>query len=207
MSKMDNGASLLPIITEAERTIRECIKHFGLKCKSEEVSITVASAGRRQALGWFWGNSWHQTKAASWHEINLCSEHLDTCDVGELIIHEMAHAENHTLGIRDCTGGRMHNKKFKVMAERLGLEVQPRCKSVGYGYTKLGPEATAFLEKIAFKRDVFIRHRNRSEQKKSGGTRMLKCECPECGYTIRTTAKWLATGVPTCACGTEMEAA
>jgi len=201
-----NGASLLPLITEAERTVREAITHFGLKVKPEQISITIASKGRKNALGWFWGNSWHQTKTASWHEINLSAEHLDTCDVGELIIHELAHAENHTLGIRDCAN-RIHNKKFKVMAERLGLEVLPRCKSVGFGYTKRAAGAEAFLSKIAFRRDIFAKHRAGAAAKpKSGGTRMLKCECPACGYLVRITQKWLDVGTPVCPCGEEMSA-
>ena len=45
-----------------------------------------------------------------------------------------------------------------------------------------------------------------SSGKPKQGTRMLKVECPEDGYTLRTTAKWLAVGVPTCPCGTEMVA-
>jgi hypothetical protein len=32
-------------------------------------------------------------------------------------------------------------------------------------------------------------------------TRMLKLCCPSCGYTVRTTAKWVAAGLPTCPCG------
>jgi len=204
---INNGASIQPLVAEAERIVAECIKHFGLKTKPEQVSITVASAGQKSALGWFWGDSWHKTKAAAWHEINLCSEHLDSCDVGELIIHEMAHAENHTLEIRDCTGGRMHNKKFKVMAERLGLIVAPRSKSVGFGYTKRGPEAEKFLQKVNFNPAIFLRHRNRHvAAAKSGGTRMLKCECPKCEYLVRVTAKWLAIGTPVCPCGTKMKA-
>jgi len=211
MTEESNGASIQPLIAEAERTVRECITHFGLKCKPEQISITIASKGRKAALGWFWGNSWREPKSikantdVSWHEINLSAEHLDTCDVGELIIHEMAHAENHTLGIRDCTGGRMHNKHFKVMAERLGLLVKPRSKSVGFGYTELGPDAKAFLTKIAFRRDVFLRHRNeRVAGPKSGGSRMIKCECTGCGYVARITQKWIDVGLPTCVCGEEM---
>lgn len=34
-------------------------------------------------------------------------------------------------------------------------------------------------------------------------TRLLKLACPECGYTIRTTSKWVAVGLPTCVCGAE----
>jgi len=33
-------------------------------------------------------------------------------------------------------------------------------------------------------------------------TRLVKCVCPDCGYTIRVTRKWLDTGLPYCACQT-----
>ena len=38
-------------------------------------------------------------------------------------------------------------------------------------------------------------------------TRMLKLECPDDGYIVRTTQKWIDVGLPTCPCGTEMELA
>jgi hypothetical protein len=44
-----------------------------------------------------------------------------------------------------------------------------------------------------------------SVQRKVQSTRMLKVQCPECGYTARTTQKWLEVGLPTCPCGTQME--
>jgi hypothetical protein len=37
-------------------------------------------------------------------------------------------------------------------------------------------------------------------------TRMLKVTCPDCGYTVRTTKKWLDIGLPTCPCGQGMTA-
>jgi hypothetical protein len=39
------------------------------------------------------------------------------------------------------------------------------------------------------------------------GTRLLKVSCPECGYTIRVTAKWIDVGLPQCCCGVDMEVA
>ena len=30
------------------------------------------------------------------------------------------------------------------------------------------------------------------------GTRMMKVVCGECGYTLRTTRRWLAVAVPVC---------
>lgn len=39
------------------------------------------------------------------------------------------------------------------------------------------------------------------------GTRMLKCQCPECGYTVRTTRKWIDVATPVCPVdGAEMPA-
>lgn len=32
-------------------------------------------------------------------------------------------------------------------------------------------------------------------------TRMLKCYCPTCGWSFRTTPKHIAAGMPTCVCG------
>lgn len=43
-------------------------------------------------------------------------------------------------------------------------------------------------------------------QKKTQSTRMLKLTCPLCGYTLRTSAKWIATGLPVCHDGTEFQA-
>lgn len=37
-------------------------------------------------------------------------------------------------------------------------------------------------------------------------TRMLKLSCPDCGYTVRTTAKWIAVGLPSCPDGDELQA-
>ena len=38
--------------------------------------------------------------------------------------------------------------------------------------------------------------------RKTQATRMLKLTCPACGYIVRTTGKWLSTGLPTCHDGT-----
>lgn len=196
--------SVIPIITEAERAIREIVKHFGLKTDPNNIVLTVQTKGRKQALGWFWANRWKSgEKKEAVHEINLSAEHLKSCDAGELIIHEMAHAENKTLDIRDCSN-RVHNKHFKTMAERLGLKVLPRDSSVGFGYTELDEPAKTFLSKIKFDKAVFSMARLTPSKSTKAGTRLLKLECPGCGYVVRTTQKWIDTGLPTCHCGEEM---
>lgn len=39
--------------------------------------------------------------------------------------------------------------------------------------------------------------------KKTQATRMIKLECPTCGYIVRTTQKWIGTGLPRCHDGSE----
>jgi hypothetical protein len=203
MSKI-NSSSITPVIVESERVLTEAIKHFGLKVTPEQIRVTIQSSGRKQALGWFAPEYWRKGKAEKGspglHEINLCAEHLQAHNMGETLLHELAHAENNILGIRDCSGGRMHNKKFKEMAIRLGLEVKPRDSSVGYGYTDLAKPGEDFLAKIKFNRAIFDAHRGAAGGKKAKpGSRLIKCECPECGYVCRTTQKWLDdVGAPHC---------
>lgn len=195
--------SVVPLIQEAERTVRELVKHFGLRTDPNNIVITIQTKGRKNALGWFWANRWKGEKKELVHEINMSAEHLKDCDSGELIIHEMAHAENKTLDIKDCSA-RVHNKHFKSMAERLGLKVKPRDKAVGFGYTELDKPAEDFLKKMKFDKDIFSMARLTPTSTAKAGTRLLKLEC-KCGYTVRTTQKWIEVGMPTCPCGEEME--
>ena len=198
--------SLIPVIAESNRLLAEAIKHFSLSITPEKILVTIQSKGRRNALGWFWNNRWKQNKDAL-HEINLSAEYLKEHNMGETLLHELAHAENHHKGIDDTDKtGRRHNKKFKAMAEALGLTVE-KSGSLGFAYTDLGQPAKDFLEKIKFDRAVFEMCRIVESKASKQGTRLLKCECPECGYVVRTTQKWLDVGNPTCPCGTEMEAA
>lgn len=207
--------SLTPLITEAERCLAEAIKHFKLVVKPEQILVTVQSKGRKNAVGWFWAERWSEKKAgaaksgkgAAFHEINISAECITTHHMGELMLHELAHAENNAKDIKDCSN-RVHNKHFKTMAETLGLEVKPRDKSVGYGYTDLGPGAKDFLAKIKFDQELFTKARVNAASKTAGaGSRMLKVECPACEYVARITRKWLDIGVPTCPCGKKMEEA
>lgn len=200
------GVSLAPAISEGERILREAVAHFKLQVKPESIVVTVQTRGRRNALGWFWAGRWQQAKQ-SLSEINLSAESLATCDVGELLIHELAHAENDARGIHDCSG-KAHNKHFKSMAESLGLVcAEKRDKKYGWGFTKLGPAASDFLAKVKFNRSAFDACRTGEVSQAKAGSRLLKAECPDCGYTIRVTRKWADVGMPKCPCGSHMEEA
>ena len=60
------------------------------------------------------------------------------------------------------------------------------------GFTKPWKSTPVTLDGVA---------KNANGDKKPGGTRLLKAECGECGYTVRVTKKWLeAKGAPICPC-------
>lgn len=196
--------SLAPLIVEAERVLAEAVRHFELSVSAARIVITIQVAGKMKALGWFSADRWKNNDPQALHEINLCAEHLKTCDMGELLLHEIAHAENKELGINDTAGNR-HNKKFKRMAEKLGLIVEETHPTAGYGITNIGESGAAFLEKIAFKRELFAMARLGSVvPRPAPGSRLVKVECPDCGYTARVTQKWIARGLPTCPCGSNI---
>ncbi len=215
--------SIQPLIAEAERFIAEACQHFHLNILPSELTVTIQSKGRVNAAGWFawdrWGNeskvlttvdqlgSDVQVKRemlAPCHEINLSAECLATEDIAMVLLHELCHAENHKLGIKDCDKtNKKHNKEFKARAELLGLNVLPKDPRVGWGTTELGSEGKKFVEKIAFKRELFALFRLPAEKREGAGSRMLKLTCAdeECGYVIRTTKKHIEKGLPTCVCG------
>lgn len=196
------------IIDESNRVLKEAKDFFGLNLDLDKIIVTVQSAGRKKALGWFWSGKWIEidgVKERECSEINLSAEHLHSADMGEVLLHELAHAENDFLEIKDCDKtGRIHNKKFKVMAEKVGLNVHDRHPSLGFAITSLGDTAKSFLSQIEFNKDVFKSYRVQKAAVKQG-TRLKKLECPDCGYVVRATQQWIDEGLPTCCCGAKFE--
>ncbi len=71
--------------------------------------------------------------------------------------------------------------------------------------TVAGPELSIRLAEIAAHLGAFphaglVADPERHKQT----TRLHKVACPDCGYTARITAKWIAAGLPICPCGSMM---
>lgn len=109
-----------------------------------------------------------------------------------VLAHELVHA------IDDCENG--HKKAFVKICDKVGLtEGPPKSRAPGQ-------ELLLKIERIVKELGDFPAaplHAIGKDKKQT--TRMLKVICPECGYTVRTTASWLRVGNPTCVCGTEMQ--
>lgn len=113
----------------------------------------------------------------------------DPIEVLETLVHELAHA---TVGTEAG-----HGKAFSQFARKLGLEGPPTATHAGEDLREmvLRPITAELGE---YPHDVL--DRDKSPTKKQG-TRMLKLVCEECGYTARTTAKWLEShGALICPC-------
>lgn len=118
-----------------------------------------------------------------------------------IVAHEMVHAageNNHTIsGFGKVAGPLGFHASFTTSANQ-------------------SPELTARLAELAEKLGPLDHARvSRGGPGGPGGmgkaaatqtTRMVKVTCPDDGYQVRTTRKWLAIGLPTCPCGAEMVA-
>ena len=139
------------------------------------------------------GECWStQLSSGGFTEIFVSPMIDDSIQAGAVLVHELVHA-----GVGLEAG---HKGEFSRVAVGIGLIGPMRS-------TKPSPELTGRLQTII--NDIgSYPHASLSPMtngRKKQGTRMLKVICPECGYTVRTTAKWIEAGLPTCPCGTLMK--
>ncbi|WP_017974387.1 hypothetical protein [Actinopolyspora halophila] len=109
------------------------------------------------------------------------------------LLHELCHVAD------DCQSS--HRGTFAERATRLGFN-SPMTTTLSS--VELAAEMMTLGEYPHGKLDTAqARSKNLSGPSKQG-TRMMRLHCPHCGYTVRTTAKWLAYGNPRCPAGEEM---
>ena len=151
------------------------------------VSVGWPRRGKKGTIGQCWSDKASEDKH---HEIFISPTLDDGAKVLSTLAHEMVHA---------CVGlEAKHGKAFRKVAIAIGLEGKMTSTvaseafkhATAQGLTELGPYPHARLNV------------NDSTRQKAG-TRLLKVQCPACGYTVRTTRKWLDLGAPICP--TDME--
>lgn len=108
-------------------------------------TLVVGAKGktkRGQTHGHFHANQWHHDESK--HEIMLSGESFARGAEATLgtLIHEAAHARAFATGVQDTSNnGRYHNKRFKELAEDMGIELES-APTLGWSVTTL-PDATA----------------------------------------------------------------
>ena len=163
--------------------------------------ITLSEEGRRSVYGWFTVDKvWMDDKEVRYHEINICPEYLNRPfeDVCGTLLHEMVHLKCSQDGIQDCSnGGRYHNKKFKLCAEKHGLNVT-KTEKYGYADTALKPETINFISTLKLESFELFRNLNfgnneedtDAEGEQGGSPKpssTRKYVCPKCDLPIRAT--------------------
>lgn len=181
-------------------------------------------------LGHFAARRWQQGEDGSpLAEIFVGGEGLALGAVGVLgtLLHEAAHAAAHTRGIKDTSrAGRYHNRRYKEVAEELGIQVT-QTASIGWSDTTV-PDATraeysptlaALTEALTWYRQsegallpTAAGGENDSDSDEAGtdGSRKsnnngVACTCG-CGRRIRVAPSVLDAGPITCGvCGSGFE--
>lgn len=111
-------------------------------------------------------------------------------EVGATLVHELVHA---AVGV-ECG----HKGDFKRVAIDMGLQGPMRS-------TKAGKELKERLNTLSKEIGEYPHQTLDVSKRKKQGTRLLKLTCFSCGYTVRTTHKWIVQGLPICCCGGDFE--
>lgn len=187
--KLDSSQQREYWLHRAMPFIAQIFKKHGYRVPDNvNVSCGLPSKGafsKRQAIGECWTDAASEAKK---FEIFISPTISDNLEVLDTLTHELIHA---TAGL-NCG----HKGKFRHIAIAIGMK--PPLRSCGAG-EELKKELLTISEILgAYPHG---RLNNLSNEKPTQSTRLLKAECPDCGYTIRLTKKWAAVGLPICACG------
>lgn len=150
-----------------------------------------ALKGKTQRIGECWAK---EASADQSFEILITPFLDDPIEVGAVLTHELCH----TL----FPHGTAHRKPFQQAAEAVGLLPPWKSRTAG---SKLAEVLRTLTAKCGHYPHATLREGEKRTKTKRDNCRMLKLECPGCGYVIRTTRKWIETGTPTCPCGTEFQ--
>jgi hypothetical protein len=132
------------------------------------------------------GQCWCGGSEGGAREIFISPYLADPVEVAETLLHELIHAA--------LDAKVQHRAPFARLAKAAGLEGKPTA-------THAGDALKAKLTEYATELGEYPHDRLDRTAWPKQGTRMLKLICPDCGYIVRTTSKWLEVGYPTCPCG------
>jgi hypothetical protein len=119
------------------------------------------------------------------------------------LLHEAAHALAHVRGIKDTSRqGRYHNRRFKTLAEEIGLHIEP-APGIGWSVTALPPETgDRYAQVIAGLSNAITVYRRHEVpvggSPGPGGATTVACVCA-CPRRIRVAPGVLARGPILCA--------
>lgn len=176
-------------LTQATAELRPAFEIAGSKLP-ERIRLTCGfplHAKRNNAIGECWIDS---ASADKHYEILISPVLADPTKVFEVLVHELCHT---------ARGSFNHGVNFQKIATAMLLEPVNPNKRNAWGATKGANGFDQAYGDIIASLGVYPHAElTFSNGKKKQGTRMLKAECPTCGYTVRLTSKWASYGLPAC---------
>lgn len=137
-----------PVLDALNSTFRVIREH---NAEVPNVVLVVGASGRKSKTTLFNGHfapkSW-EAKGAE-HEIAISGEVLRQGAEGvlETFLHEAAHALAAQRDIKDTSRqNRFHNKRFKALAEEVGLVIPEADPSIGWSHARLTKETKALYK-------------------------------------------------------------
>lgn len=152
----------------------------------EKIRVSIGfpkgGGGGSKKIGQCWSPSASSDK---YSEVFISPELKDSVRILGVLAHEFVHA---TVG---CEAG--HKGPFKRCAEAIGLTGKMTATTEGPSFVTWAQTVTQVIGQYPAGALASMA----SQRKQT--TRLLKCECGSCGYTVRTTQKWIdAAGPPIC---------
>lgn len=122
------------------------------------------------------------------HEIFISPTLDDPAEISHVALHEMIHAV--------LPPGTGHKAPFAKLAKAVGLEGRPTSTTPG---ESLASELKEITDKITEDLGPYPHAKLDARSGKKQTTRLLKVQCPVCGYIARVTRTWLdEAGTPVC---------
>lgn len=178
-------------LTELAYNLEDLIQNTsGIMMPKYRISIGFPSRGALSTKQRVIGQCWDGFVSASGHSELFISPLLENpVDVAATVAHEMVHAN---VG---CKHG--HKAPFARVAFGIGLAGKVTSTHAGDTFKKYVDPILKSLGE--YPHTAMVLNTGRKPQ----ATNMLKVMCEECGYTIRTTRKWLDKGTPLCLCNSQ----
>lgn len=164
-------------LNEFTRRARPMFKELGHPIPDNvRMAVGYTSAGHRgKRIGECWSSECSADKS---FEIFIKPSLADARRVAGVLTHELIHA---AVGIKEG-----HGKVFGKMARGLGLEGKLTATTEGPDFDKwAGP----IIEKLGPIPHAALTGGQGTGPKKQT-TRLLKCECDDCGFTFRASKQW-----------------
>jgi len=178
-------------LSKALETLDNLFETFNRKYFDTKLSkhvIVIDSTGKKPYYGWFTPAKVWKQNDKEYNEINISAEYLnrDLYGICSTLLHEMCHAMNNQLEIKDTSNGnKYHNKKFKYMAESIGLEIK-HDNRIGWSITQLSDEQKTYVDELKIDSSVFNIFRQKFIKPKiENKYKLFNYEC-DCGQRIKS---------------------